>query len=88
MKIAARHLHKRGGVIIGDVVGLGKTLMATALARMFEDLGMETLILCPKNLVKMWNEYRQQYGLRATVLSITRATRELAELARHRDRAD
>ena len=29
--------NKRGGVLIGDVVGLGKTLMATALARVFED---------------------------------------------------
>ena len=29
--------NKRGGVLIGDVVGLGKTLMATALARIFED---------------------------------------------------
>lgn len=37
VKIAAHHLNKRGGVIIGDVVGLGKTLMATALARIFED---------------------------------------------------
>ena len=37
VKIAAHHLNKRGGVIIGDVVGLGKTLMATALARVFED---------------------------------------------------
>ena len=27
VKIAAYHLNKRGGVIIGDVVGLGKTLM-------------------------------------------------------------
>jgi len=35
VKIAAHHLNKRGGVIIGDVVGLGKTLMATALARIF-----------------------------------------------------
>ena len=84
VKIAARHLYKRGGVIIGDVVGLGKTLMATALARMFEDLGMETLILCPKNLVKMWNDYRVQYGLRATVMSVTRATKELPDLPRHR----
>jgi hypothetical protein len=51
VKIAARHLHRRGGVMIGDVVGLGKTMMATALARMFEDdLGYETLIICPKNL--------------------------------------
>ena len=47
VKIAAHHLNKRGGVLIGDVVGLGKTLMATALARIFEDdHGLETLILC------------------------------------------
>src|SRR3989304_10287269 len=52
VKIAAHHLHKRGGVLLGDVVGLGKNLMATALARIFEDdFGLETLIICPKNLV-------------------------------------
>ncbi|WP_417237432.1 phospholipase D-like domain-containing protein, partial [Bizionia paragorgiae] len=37
VKVAAHHLHHRGGVIIGDVVGLGKTITATALAKMFED---------------------------------------------------
>lgn len=37
VRIAAHHLNKRGGVVIGDVVGLGKTLMATTLARIFED---------------------------------------------------
>lgn len=48
------YLNKRGGVLIGDVVGLGKTLMAAALARIFEDdYLLETLILCPKNLVPM-----------------------------------
>ena len=61
VKIAAHHLNKRGGVMIGDVVGLGKTLMATALARVFEDdHGLETLIVCPKNLVPMWEDYREQ----------------------------
>src|SRR6266567_3441190 len=55
VKIAAHPLNKRGGVLIGDVVGLGKTLMATALASIFEeDQFLETLIICPKNLVKMW----------------------------------
>ena len=55
VKIAAHHLNRRGGVLIGDVVGLGKTLMATALARVFEDdQDLETLILCPRNLVSMW----------------------------------
>lgn len=85
VKIAAHHLNKRGGVMIGDVVGLGKTLMATALARIFEDdHGVETLIICPKNLVRMWEDYRQQYRLRAKVLSITRVQRELPDLRRFR----
>ena len=45
--------------------------MATALARIFEDdYGLETLILCPKNLVPMWEDYRDQYRLRARVMSM------------------
>jgi len=85
VKIAAHHLNKRDGVLIGDVVGLGKTLMATALARIFEDdQGLETLIICPKNLVSMWEDYRQQYRLRAKVLSISRVIQELPQLRRYR----
>ena len=85
VKIAARHLHRRGGVMIGDVVGLGKTMMATALARMFEDdLGYETLIICPKNLEPMWERHRTEYGLRGMVLPISQVTKKLAELRRYR----
>lgn len=85
VKIAAHHLNKRGGVVIGDVVGLGKTLMATALARIFEDdHGVETLIICPKNLVRMWGDYSHKYRLRAKVLSITQAQRRLPDLRRFR----
>jgi len=59
--------------------------MATALARIFEDdHGVETLIICPKNLVRMWEDYRQQYRLRAKVLSITQAQRKLPDLRRFR----
>jgi superfamily II DNA or RNA helicase len=85
VKIAAHHLNKRGGVLIGDVVGLGKTLMAAALAKIFQDdYFTETLILCPKNLKKMWEEYVAQYRLLAKVISITQAPRELPELRRYR----
>ncbi|MEZ4618062.1 MAG: phospholipase D-like domain-containing protein [Caldilineaceae bacterium] len=85
VKIAARHLNQRGGVLIGDVVGLGKTIMATALAKIFEeDYLMDTLIICPKNLVKMWEWYRDEYRLRARVLSSTRVINELPELRRYR----
>ena len=85
VKIAARHLHRRGGVMIGDVVGLGKTMMATALARMFEDdLGYETLIICPKNLEPMWESYRTEYGLRGKVLPVSQVIKKLPDLKRYR----
>jgi superfamily II DNA or RNA helicase len=85
VKIAAHHLNKRGGVLIGDVVGLGKTLMATAVARIFEDdQDLETLIICPKNLIPMWEDYRGQYRLRARVLSLSRVLQELPKLRRYR----
>lgn len=85
VKIAAHHVNKRGGVLIGDVVGLGKTLMATALARILEDdLWLETLIICPPNLVPMWEDYRDRYRLRARVLSHGRVERELPNLRRYR----
>ena len=44
--------------MIGDVVGLGKT------------------IICPKNLVPMWQHHVDTYGLRAKVLPISRAIQE------------
>lgn len=85
VKIAAHHLNQRGGVLIGDVVGLGKTLMATALARIFQDDHFtETLILCPRNLVRMWEDYVARYRLLAKVLPVTRATQELPSLRRYR----
>ena len=85
VKIAAHHLNRRGGVLIGDVVGLGKTLMGTALARIQEDdYDLETLIICPKNLVGMWEHYRDEYRLRARVLSISRVLNELPDLRRYR----
>ena len=85
VKIAAHHLNKRGGVLIGDVVGLGKTLMATALARiMQDDFGLETLVICPKNLVRMWQQYMDEYRLVSKVISVTNVQNELPDLRRFR----
>lgn len=85
VKIAAHHLNRRNGVLIGDVVGLGKTLMATAVARIFEeDQQVETLIICPKNLVDMWEGYVHEYQLRARVLSLSRVIGVLRTLPRYR----
>lgn len=85
VKIAARHVNRRGGVLVGDVVGLGKTLIATALAKILEeDFFLETLIICPKNLVSMWEDYVHRYRLRAKVVSMSRVQRELPDERRYR----
>ncbi len=85
VKIAAHHLNKRGGVIIGDVVGLGKTLMATTIARiMQDDYNLETLVICPKNLVTMWDMYLQEYGIVGRVSPLSNVINELPNLRRYR----
>ena len=85
VKIAARILEHRGGVMIGDVVGLGKTMIATAVARLLqEEKGTETLIVCPRNLVTMWEGYVQEYRLHAKVVSLSMVHRDLAGLRRYR----
>ncbi len=85
VKIAARIVLDRGGVMIGDVVGLGKTMVATAIARLLqEDHGWETLIVCPKNLVPMWESYQSKYRLHGKVLSLSMASRQLPQMPRHR----
>jgi SNF2 family DNA or RNA helicase len=85
VQIAAHHVNRRGGVLIGDVVGLGKTLVGATLARILQDdFFLETLIICPKNLVSMWQDYVDSYRLLAKVLSISRVQNELPELRRYR----
>ncbi len=85
VQLAARHVTRRGGVLVGDVVGLGKTLVGTALAKILqEDCLLETLIICPKNLVSMWQGYVDQYRLIAKVLSISKVQNELPNLRRYR----
>lgn len=80
VKIAARHLKERGGVLVGDVVGLGKTITATAIASLFDHL--RVLVICPKNLVSMWKDYSHKYMVQMEVLSITQA-KKLSKMRRY-----
>jgi superfamily II DNA or RNA helicase len=78
ISLTAHHLHRRRGVMLGDVVGLGKTLMATAVAKIFQqDEGYNTLIICPPRLISMWQDYVQRYGLIARVMSLGKVIDEL-----------
>ena len=72
VKIAARIVMHKGGAMVGDVVGLGKTLVGTAVARLLqEEQGFETLVVCPKNLVGMWETYLHEYEVRGKVESLS-----------------
>lgn len=75
VKIAARHLRneKRGGAMIGDVVGLGKTITACAIAKLYETTyASSTLIICPANLQEMWKKYARKYDLKVDIMSMAK----------------
>lgn len=75
VKIAARHLRneRRGGAMIGDVVGLGKTITACAIAKLYETtFASSTLIICPANLQAMWKKYVDKYDLKAEIMSMAK----------------
>ena len=84
--IGAHNLEKHGGLIIGDVVGLGKTITATAIAKLLEEeQNYNTLILPPVNLVQMWEAYREEYGLHARIIPHSMIlSKDFAELKRYK----
>ncbi|MDE0700186.1 MAG: NgoFVII family restriction endonuclease [Acidimicrobiaceae bacterium] len=85
VKIAARIVMQKGGAMIGDVVGLGKTLVGTAVARLLqEEQGFETLVVCPKNLVDMWKSYLHTYEVRGDVESLSMVHKTLPDARRYR----
>ena len=82
--VAAKTLHRQGGVVIGDVVGLGKTITAAAVAKMCQmDGAGNVLIVCPPKLEKMWMDYLHKYQIAGDILSHGK-TGEMAEMRRHR----
>lgn len=75
VKIATKHLRneKRGGSMIGDVVGLGKTITACAIAKLYETtFASSTLIICPANLQEMWKKYAIKYDLKVEIMSMAK----------------
>jgi len=60
-------IEKNNGVILADVVGLGKTVMACAIASQLKKRGV---IICPPGIMgdphkkdAGWNMYKEQFGL-------------------------
>ena len=58
-----------GGVIIGDVVGLGKTYVGIALLKYLQLQEYRPLIICPPPLIPMWEKFCADYEVDAKILS-------------------
>lgn len=83
VRILARRIVRRGGTMLGDVVGLGKTLTAVATAMMLQTAeDYSTLVLCPKNLEKMWQEHLDAYDINGRVVPYSMADKILPDLKR------
>lgn len=82
VQMSAYYLNQRRGVMVGDVVGLGKTIVATAIAKIYQDdFGLRVLILCPKNLVSMWESYIINYNITGDVKSYSNVIKDLPNLS-------
>ncbi|MDA7871461.1 helicase-related protein, partial [Akkermansiaceae bacterium] len=72
VKQAIQMIKDHGGAFVSDVVGLGKSFIGAAIVKDFErKQGARPLIICPKPLVDMWEEYNEEYELNARVLSMS-----------------
>lgn len=80
VRVATRMLKKRGLAVIGDVVGLGKTLTGTAIAAAF---GERVLVVCPLNLVPMWEQHLSDYDIVGKVVPFS-MTKTLEDLKPYR----
>jgi superfamily II DNA or RNA helicase len=69
LRQAVHKVRRLNGVIIGDVVGLGKTYIGTALMRTLEQEGYRPLVICPPHLEDMWRSFCGRYEVGARVLS-------------------
>lgn len=66
VQLALNSIKNHEGVIISDVVGLGKSVIASTVAR---NLRLRTIIVCPPHLKQQWEEYKDQFGFTASVFS-------------------
>lgn len=68
-------INKNNGVIIADVVGLGKSVIASAIAYNLDI--KRTVIIAPPHLVDQWNDYQQDFGLRGVKVCSSGRIQEL-----------
>ena len=71
------NIKEYGGVIIADVVGMGKSFVGSRLLHTLQNTNHSSiLIICPPQLTEMWKDYMEQFDFHATVISISKLGRD------------
>lgn len=63
IKSGIEKIEKFDGVIVADVVGLGKSIIASAIAH---NLKMRTIIIAPPHLNSQWEDYQAEFRIPGT----------------------
>lgn len=66
VRLALETIERHNGVIVADVVGLGKSIIGSTIAR---NLNLRTIIIAPPHLVRQWEDYYMQFRFNARVYS-------------------
>ncbi|MBU2540680.1 MAG: helicase [Candidatus Omnitrophica bacterium] len=76
IKRALDVLKRHNGVIIADVVGLGKSIIASAAAH---NLNLKSIVIVPPHLKAQWDDYRYDFEFNAKVYSSGKIEQALKE---------
>jgi superfamily II DNA or RNA helicase len=72
VKQAVQMIRDHGGAFVADVVGLGKSYIGAAVLKHFvRTKGVKPLIICPKTLEEMWQDYDDEFSLDAKILPMS-----------------
>lgn len=67
IRMGIDRINQYGGVIIADVVGLGKSIIASAIAyNMAQKDHLHVVIISPPHLITQWEEYQAHFRLPGT----------------------
>ncbi len=59
-------IENHNGVIIADVVGLGKSIISSIVAN---NLNITTIVIAPPHLIDQWEEYGDKFGFKPRIYS-------------------
>jgi len=73
---AIQVIKKHNGVLVADVVGLGKSIIASVVAH---NLNYKTVVIAPPHLKQQWEDYRFEFNYNAKIYSSGKIEQALIE---------